>query len=500
MSEEKGCYYSVKAGESLFKIAKRFRLASWTEIYNHKNNDIIFRNPESRSFNKPNLIYPDDTIWIPRADSNTAACPSGMSGKFIAIANLTVQVVEIVNHAEQPIKDAIINVKGIGNDYTGENGFVYFGRISPGIYEIVAEKEGYTIAQELSQKMVKVPFGKTTVATIFLELELDQFSSENSTKYIDQGDENKVIFLTFDDGPEAGTKETYELLKELNVPGAFFFVGENVTNYELNIEKGFFKKIYHDPNILIGNHSQTQSHQFYDSYYKYGLRINKETLEPDAWKDHPTMRRAVLMDFEYANLSFTEVLTKKRISRPVDYNYDFRGKFDLTKLTGYSRFLTARMPGTNAWRLGEDISSEPWGASNRADEADDLYKNGYKIYGWDHEWEMSFEIPELQRREYRTDPKKPLEMRDGYLDLYNEKLIELDRPKETGEEVFEKVKDEFEEWFPDTQKPNKLILLMHERAFRRYKKGQEKKYINYLRKFIELCKKEGYKFDVLENY
>ena len=38
----------------------------------------------------------------------------------------------------------------------------------------------------------------------------------------------KVVYLTFDDGPKATTPELLELLKELDVPATFFLVGMKI--------------------------------------------------------------------------------------------------------------------------------------------------------------------------------------------------------------------------------------------------------------------------------
>jgi peptidoglycan/xylan/chitin deacetylase (PgdA/CDA1 family) len=50
------------------------------------------------------------------------------------------------------------------------------------------------------------------------------------------------------------------------------------------------------------------------------------------------------------------------------------------------------------------------------------------------------------------------------------------------------------------KKNNKLILLMHERAFRRHKPKTKDRYLNYLRKLIDLSRQEGYKFDIVANF
>lgn len=73
---------------------------------------------------------------------------------------------------------------------------------------------------------------------------------------------NKVIAITFDDGPnEPYTSELLEFLKQEGVVGTFFVVGDCLTRHP-----GFGKKIVKNGHV-IGNHSQ--SHNFW-TYFKPG--------------------------------------------------------------------------------------------------------------------------------------------------------------------------------------------------------------------------------------
>ena len=173
----------------------------------------------------------------------------------------------------------------------------------------------------------------------------------------------KVIYLTFDDGPEPGTYAIYEKLSQMCIPATFFLVGENVIASETGIldiayrqclAPGFFKTVFDNSLFQIANHSQTQSHQFYQSYYATGLRVNSETLAPSADLSKPEGRRSVLVDFELASVAFTHALNgtpdqyfedRKKV---LDYNYRNGNVYGL--FSGYGithfRFLTGRMPGT----------------------------------------------------------------------------------------------------------------------------------------------------------
>lgn len=69
-------------------------------------------------------------------------------------------------------------------------------------------------------------------------------------KYLtDQGERQKNIYLTFDDGPGPHTGQLLDLLREYRIPAAFFVVGESAESYpELIIRM-------RDEGHLIGLHS-----------------------------------------------------------------------------------------------------------------------------------------------------------------------------------------------------------------------------------------------------
>lgn len=387
----------------------------------------------------------------------------------------------VVDEIGIPVPGALVVVDGLGELEAGQDGIADFGTVEADTYPATAEKAGYRISSE--EDGVEVPADASVVGTVVLA---------RAVPPITTNPDDKIVYLTFDDGPEAGTAEVYGLLRSLGVRGTFFLVGENAAHYEQHVAPGFLNRLYADTSMQTANHSHTHAHQFYSSFYDTGLRVHAVTLEPDSVASHPAVRRSVLMDFEYASIAFTAALTGRTIARPTDPAHDFRGTLDLSKLTGHSRWLPARMPGSNIWRL-PGISKEGWNLGDRLDEANELQTNGYRIYGWDDEFGMNFQVKEHQRIEYEAG-------RHGHLDLYDARFIDLDRPNETGEAVFDRVKGEFDAWFPDLTKPKKLVLLMHEREFRRYRPGQEDRYLDYLRTFITRCQAEGYKFDIVANY
>lgn len=71
---------------------------------------------------------------------------------------------------------------------------------------------------------------------------------------------NKVIALTFDDGPVAsGTPRVLQILKDANVKAAFFCIGERIAGNEAIIKQ------LHADGHLIGNHSFTHA-AFFDIF------------------------------------------------------------------------------------------------------------------------------------------------------------------------------------------------------------------------------------------
>ena len=77
----------------------------------------------------------------------------------------------------------------------------------------------------------------------------------------------KVLALSFDDGPQQNfTPEILKILKQENVPGAFFCIGKNIDQ-----EPDILRHVIEDGHI-VGNHSYTHSPTF-------DLKLPKEMLK-----------------------------------------------------------------------------------------------------------------------------------------------------------------------------------------------------------------------------
>lgn len=146
--------------------------------------------------------------------------------------------------------------------------------------------------------------------------------------------DKRVIYLTFDDGPNQGTENLIKLLNKRNVSATAFLVGQHA--YGSKKQKEGLELLKKDPLIELANHSFTHAHNKYTDFYK-----------------NPS---AVVRDFDIAK--------------------------DSLKL--YDKI--ARTPGRNIWRLNNitatDIKSSVLAANS-------LKKAGYKVIGWDLEWKPS---------------------------------------------------------------------------------------------------------------
>ena len=144
-------------------------------------------------------------------------------------------------------------------------------------------------------------------------------------------DDKRVIYLTFDDGPNRGTENLLKILHKRNVSATAFLVGQHATGSSK--QRRDLEDLRNDSLIELANHSYTHAHHKYDYFYK-----------------NPEM---VIQDFNAAK--------------------------DSLKLPN----KIARTPGRNIWRLNNITSTD---IKSSTEAANSLQKAGYKVIGWDLEW------------------------------------------------------------------------------------------------------------------
>jgi peptidoglycan-N-acetylglucosamine deacetylase len=141
----------------------------------------------------------------------------------------------------------------------------------------------------------------------------------------------KKVYLTFDDGPNKGTRNVLHIVQDEQVPVTFFIVGEHVF---ASVGQGrMWDSLKMAREIELCNHSFTHAHNRYDAFYQ----------QPDS----------VVKDFQRAHDSL-----------------------------GLENTIV-RTPGRNIWRV-DSISFTDLKKSTVA--ADSLRNAGFVVMGWDLEW------------------------------------------------------------------------------------------------------------------
>lgn len=140
------------------------------------------------------------------------------------------------------------------------------------------------------------------------------------------------IYLTFDDGPLNGSENINDIILKEKIKISVFMVGEHVVKDK---QMDTYAK-YYDQNPYIDeyNHSFTHANDHYEAFYN---NVDKSVQD-------------------------------------IVYNQT------LLKLP----YRIVRLPGRNIWRIGDRSKND---ITNGTKTADQLAAQGYKVVGWDLEWQ-----------------------------------------------------------------------------------------------------------------
>jgi peptidoglycan/xylan/chitin deacetylase (PgdA/CDA1 family) len=213
-----------------------------------------------------------------------------------------------------------------------------------------------------------------------------------------------MLYFTIDDGPLEGSPFIDSVFRKEKEPADLFLVGMHANMGKQF--KDYFNLLHKDPWLELNNHSYTHANEAYDYYYS-----------------HPHM---VLKDMRRNNDSL--------------------------------RFTTkiCRMPARNMWRLGEKKFNDGFSGKETADL---LKRKGYKVIGWDLEWESD----------------------------------SSGKPKQSPDSLFKELKLAFKSRY--LMSANNVVLLCHDWMFTTADNKKE------LQQFIELVKSAGYiQFKWLSDY
>lgn len=156
------------------------------------------------------------------------------------------------------------------------------------------------------------------------------------------------MYLTFDDGPVYGTQTILEVVEEVQVPVAMFFIGEHIIRNKRN--QAYYEQAKQNPLILIGNHTHTHAKGRYRNFY------SKEPshIVEDIKKTH-------------------EILSQDGLTQDIPY----------TRLAGRNVF---RLPSIEK----NDIFISQKQSLEEIDGYDAVWNEGFFLYGWDYEWEFDY--------------------------------------------------------------------------------------------------------------
>lgn len=144
----------------------------------------------------------------------------------------------------------------------------------------------------------------------------------------------RTIYLTFDDGPNRGTRKVMHIAADEQVPISMFIVGKHI--YGTPYQHATMDSVLLNDMIEVCNHSWCHANNRYEHFYS----------NPDS----------VVNDFD-------------------------RCKDSLRQSNNI-----ARTPGRNIWRLQNVHSTD---LKKSAAAADSLEKKGYDVVGWDLEWHFN---------------------------------------------------------------------------------------------------------------
>jgi len=143
--------------------------------------------------------------------------------------------------------------------------------------------------------------------------------------------QKKKLYLTFDDGPNRGTRNVLHIVQDEQVPVTFFLVGEHV--FASAVQAQLWDSLQTAHQVELCNHSYCHANNRYERYYQ----------EPDS----------VVSDF-------TRTRDSLHLNNPV-----------------------SRTPGRNIWRIDSLHFTD---LKKSAAAADSLQRAGFVLMGWDLEW------------------------------------------------------------------------------------------------------------------
>ncbi len=151
----------------------------------------------------------------------------------------------------------------------------------------------------------------------------------------------KIMYLTFDDGPLQGSNNIITTLQQENVKATMFMIGKHINKNRHH--KKTFDRALKEPLVLVANHTYSHANGRYRHFYSDTDQVLLDMQRMD--------------DILFENYQ--------------DYTLPY-----------------CRLAGRNVWRVEEICLDDP-GIPKKHKESekyDALWDEGYQIFGWDYQW------------------------------------------------------------------------------------------------------------------
>jgi len=249
--------------------------------------------------------------------------------------------------------------------------------------------------------------------------------------------EKTYLYLTFDDGPNEGTSFVLDALATYNAPATFFINSDNMYDpktAKAEASQRSLLKIVDGGHVLADHSFDHMNHNSNDSPRNAYTNVEQDMQYFGSMNAEP------VMDLLWSN-----------------------GRRDSMNFVNHTLNSYVRMPYTNNWRIPSmrvhhDCSrcTIPASSGQRGIEISNrLASHGKRIIGWDDEWGVEWTQNSL---------------------------------KYGGAAAYQKLNRRH------TKMPQKIVLLMHDIAFRTPEASEE------LRTFVRLANESGYIFSTIDQY
>ncbi len=253
------------------------------------------------------------------------------------------------------------------------------------------------------------------------------------------------LYLTFDDGPSASTGDVLDVLAKYDVKATFFvltyYISNEVDRYWAKSNKAKLQRVFDEGHDVADHSYDHMTHNAADGraspYWAY--RDVKTDLGYFGEGSTGLFRR-MLLDNDVTPAEAKTAADKMRSMVRMPYTNNWRVKYDDGNVYAFDclECTTPRESGKNGVKL-----------------ADELFKRGSNVYGWDLEWDTSYET-------------------------------RFASPSAAAAELMSKLQS--------VHAPGKVVVLTHDWVF---VSGFQ---LDMLAEFIKMAKEANYEFSVLSDF